>query len=154
MSNVRQGGKLSSAFVAHDAVDVDFTEPSRTRQEFAEECDINNIMKRFEATGAVNHFNQVGPRYLDLSEGVPELREALDLVRASNEAFMSLPARVRAEFDNDPVAFVDYAADPSNAKQMVEWGLAIALPEPAKPAPVVSGDAPAAPAAPPPKAGG
>lgn len=127
----RQGGKLSSMFVAHDPVDVDFNEPSRTRQEFADECDINVLMKKFEATGVVSHVNERQPMYLDLSDGVPDLREALDVVRAATESFMSLPARARAEFDNDPVKFVAFAQDPKNNAKMVEWGLAV-VPEPEK----------------------
>lgn len=120
----RQGGKLSSVFVAHDPVDVVFDEPSRTRQEFADECDINVLMQKFEATGVVSHVEQRQPMYLDVSEGVLPLREAIDTVRAANEAFMTLPARARAEFDNDPIRFVEFARDPKNGAKMVEWGLA------------------------------
>ncbi|AZL82724.1 internal scaffolding protein [Apis mellifera associated microvirus 7] len=130
MSNGRQGGKLSSAFVQHEPVDVSFDEPSRTRQEFADECDINVLMRKFEATGVVSHVNQRSPMYLDLSDGVMPLQEALDTVRSATEAFMSLPARARAEFDNDPVAFVEFAQNPDNYEKMLEWGLAERRPEP------------------------
>lgn len=130
MSNGRQGGKLSSAFAAHEPVDVFFDEPSRTRQEFADECDINVLMSKFEATGVVSHVNQRQPMYLDLSDGVLPLQEALDTVRAATESFMSLPARARAEFDNDPVKFVEYAQNPENIDQMVKWGLAVPKPVP------------------------
>ncbi|UDN67776.1 internal scaffolding protein [robinz microvirus RP_115] len=128
MSNVRQGSKLSSAFVQHEPVDVFFDEPSRTRQEFADECDINVLMRKFEATGIVSHVDSRTPMYLDVSDGVLPLAEALDVVRAADAAFMSLPARVRAEFDNDPVSFVEYAGDPANLERMREWGLAPPLP--------------------------
>lgn len=122
--NARQGGKgLSSAFVQHEPVDVLFDEPSRTRQEFAAECDINVIMAGYERSGVLSHMNPVQPMYLDLSEGVPDLRESLDIVRTATESFMSLPARVRAQFDNDPVAFVDYCGVEANRDQLKEWGL-------------------------------
>lgn len=121
----RQAGKLQSMFVPdhHDPV-VKFDEPSRTRQEFAEECDINNLMEKFEATGVVSHVNQRQPMYLDLGDGVLPLQEALDTVRAATDAFMTLPARARAEFDNDPVKFVEFAQNPENMPRLVEWGLA------------------------------
>ncbi|ALS03679.1 VP3 [Gokushovirus WZ-2015a] len=130
----RQGGKLSSVYVEHKPVDVFFDEPSRTRQEFAAECDINVLMQKFEATGVVSHVNERQPMYLDLSEGLPDLREALDIVREATETFMSLPARVRARFDNDPVKFVDFAGDPKNVGELVEWGLAdkVEIPPPTK----------------------
>lgn len=120
----RQGGSLSSMYVEHDPVDVRFDEPSRTRQEFADECDINVLMRKFEATGTVSHVNPVQPYYADVGDGVPDLRAALDIVREANVAFMSLPARARAEFDNDPVKFVEFAGDPANLERMREWGLA------------------------------
>ncbi|AXH77007.1 MAG: internal scaffolding protein [Microviridae sp.] len=125
MSNVRQGGKLSSAFVPHDPVDVYFDEPSRTRQEFADECDINVLMRKFEATGVVSHVADREPMYLDLSDGVPDLARALDIVREATTSFMSLPARARAEFDNDPVKFVAFCQNPDNGDKLVEWGLAV-----------------------------
>lgn len=126
----RQGGKLSSMFAAHDPVDLEFNEPSRTRQEFADECDINVLMEKFEATGVVSHVNQRTAFHMDVTE-VPDLQVALDTVRAAQEAFMTLPARARAEFDNDAVRFVAYAQDPENSEQMVKWGLAV-YPEPEK----------------------
>lgn len=129
----RQGGKLSSAFVQHEPVDVFFDEPSRTRQEFADECDINILMRRYEATGVVSHVNDRVPVYLDLSMGVPDLREALDLVKAAETAFASLPAVVRKEFDNDPLKFVEFAEKPENLDRMREFGLA--PPAPVEPAP-------------------
>ncbi|UDN67537.1 internal scaffolding protein [robinz microvirus RP_40] len=134
MSNVRQGGKLSSAFVQHEPVDVFFDEPSRTRQEFADECDINVLMAKFEATGVISHISQREPFYLDVSDGVLPLADALDVVRAAERAFMSLPAKARAEFDNDAVRFVEFAQDPANKDRMIEWGLAVApvVPSPQK----------------------
>lgn len=128
MSNVRQGGKLSSAFVQHEPVDLFFDDPSRTRQEFADECDINVLMSKYEATGVVSHVNQREPFYLDVGDGVLPLQEALDTVRAAEAAFMSLPAKARAEFDNDAVRFVAFAQDPANVEKMREWGLAKAAP--------------------------
>lgn len=127
---MRQGGKLSSMYVVHEPVDVLFDEPSRARQEFADECDINLLMRKFEATGVVSHVSDRQPMYLDLSDGVPDLQSALDIVRTATESFMSLPARARAEFDNDPVKFVAFAQNPDNLAKMVEWGLAIPVVEP------------------------
>lgn len=98
-------------------------EEGRTRQEFAEEADVNHLMARFEKTGQLP-FNSVGaPAYLDVSE-VPDLATALQVVEDAKAAFMTLPAKVRAEFENDPVQFVQYAENPENIARMREWGLA------------------------------
>lgn len=125
------GEALSSAYVEHDPVDLHFHEPSLTRQEFADECDINNIMDKYKTTGALQHLNPTPPRYYDFSE-TPDLATALSLLKEADEAFMRLPAKVRGEFDNDPVKFVMYAEDADNLPQLREWGLAEPekLPEP------------------------
>lgn len=126
--------EVSSVFVQHEARDLHFgDEPSRTRQEFAKECDINSLMSQYERTGIVSHVNSREPMYLDLGDGMYDLRTALDIVRDASLAFNSLPAVVRREFDNDPVKFIAFAEDPANLERMREWGLAPAAP--AEPAP-------------------
>lgn len=102
------------------------SDPSLTRQEFAEECDINTIMKRYEGhnTGP-NGLPNVGvPQYVDLSGMPTDLMGYMQLMQDAERAFMTLPAAVRREFDNDPIAFVDFASDPGNIDQMRAWDLA------------------------------
>lgn len=103
--------------------DMSDFEPSKTRQEFVEECDINTIMERYEASGAISHVNRAEPVYLDTTL-YPGLQGAMDAFREASYAFAQLPARVRKEFDNDPQRFVDFAVDPKNLDQMRDWGLA------------------------------
>lgn len=127
-----QNAKMSSMYVQHDPVDVDCSvEPSRTRQEFADECDINNILRGYEKTGVISHIDPREPVYLDTTD-VVDLQSAIEIVRVAEAAFMSLPAAVRREFDNDAVKWADFASDPANVEKMREWGLAEPLaPEPA-----------------------
>lgn len=111
-------------------------EPSLTRQEFAEECDINVIMSRYEKTGVISHVSQREPLYLDLT-GIPDFRTAMDMMNDAEKAFLSLPAQVRKDFDNDARNFVDFASDPANLDKMREYGLAPPAPqEPPQAAPV------------------
>lgn len=116
---------------------ADYFGPSMTRQEFAEDADINTIMARYERTGELP-VNRGEPLYLDLTTMPSDLQTAMAALQHAEDVFMQLPAVVRKEFDNSPEAFVDYASNPDNLGQMREWGLA-------PPAPVV--DAPAAPGA-------
>lgn len=127
----------SSAFVEIDRANPAFgldcsDEPSLTRAEFAAECDVNNIMAQYEKTGVLNHYARSEPRYLDVSD-VPDLQRAMTILADAEQAFMSLPAVVRREFDNDSAKFVAFAQDPENVEKMREWGLA----EPLPPEPVV-----------------
>lgn len=119
------GEEYTSAYVLHDPKDYQLVTdgPSLTRQEFTEECDINTIMARYEKTGVVRHLNAASPQYLDLSN-VPDLQQALSVIREAEAAFMALPAKVRAEFANDTQAFIRFAEDPQNLEQMRAWGLA------------------------------
>lgn len=127
------------------------TEPSLTRQEFSEECDINTIMARYEQTGVVSHVNPREPMYVDFTVLPADLAGTLAQLKLGEDAFMSLPAVVRREFDNNAIDFVAFASDPANLEQMREWGLAPPA-EPAAPAP--SAPPVAAPAPPAPVAGG
>lgn len=123
------GELMSSSIVEIDrsnpAISVDFTNTvSLTRQEFADECDINNLMAQYEKTGILPlSMNNNVPQFLDVT-GIPDYRETLDLIRDAEAAFMALPAVVRKEFDNDPIQFIEFAKDPENLPQMRTWGLA------------------------------
>ena len=94
----------------------------RTKQEFKDECDLNVLMKRYERTGVAPGARLGNPFYVDAAD-LPSYMEALQLVSDAHESFAALPARVRAEFDNDPEKFVAFAQDPANKEKLVEWGL-------------------------------
>lgn len=108
----------------HERVQLRFKGPSKTRQEFAAECDINTIMKRFGKTGVITHYSARQPQYMDLGDGVPDMMQAMNTFIVAEQAFMRLPAAVRKEFDNDPSAFVNFALEKENLPKMREWGLA------------------------------
>ncbi|QCQ84992.1 internal scaffolding protein [Blackfly microvirus SF02] len=122
------GEALSSMFVLRDVESGDPTitmpgGPSLTRQDYADECDINQIMAKYEVSGVVpTHLNPGEPRYLDVTD-VPDLVQAMEILDQAQTAFMTLTAKVRREFDNDPAKFVEFAQDPANVEQMRTWGL-------------------------------
>lgn len=128
----------SSAYVEIDrnnpAILLDCSNlPSLTRQDFAAECDINNLISQFEKTGIFpGSLNQTEPRYLDVSD-VPDMASALQMLNNATDAFMGLPATVRRDFDNDPMQFIAFAENPDNLDKMREWKLA--PPAPVEPAP-------------------
>lgn len=97
--------------------------PGRTKQAFKAECDINTIMKRYEKTGIVDHVARFGGRYGDYL-GAVDYHTAMNEVTKAQEMFLSLPARVRARFGNDPGQFVEFALNPENLDELRELGLA------------------------------
>lgn len=106
-------------------VTVDFSGDrgiSRTKQSEGPATDINAIVKKYETTGMVSHLNQRAPMYGDFSQAVA-LHEALNAVMEADDAFMTLPAEVRKEAENDPVRFLEMLASPEGTEVLVEAGL-------------------------------
>lgn len=96
--------------------------PSITKQAFKDECDINAIVKRHQATGMVTHVNRNRPAYGDFSYGL-DLQQAMEAVRAAQDDFMRLPARVRALASNDPARFLAMVHDDDGLEMLIEAGL-------------------------------
>lgn len=94
---------------------------SMTKQSFAEEADINVIVKRFGLMGQLPQ-DVRAPVYGDFT-AVTDYRSALQAVRMAAESFMEMPAEVRSRFGNDPAAFVDFCSDAKNAEEMKALGL-------------------------------
>lgn len=105
-------------------------------QEFKEECDINNIMAKFQRTGALEWAQKYDPAYLDVAGF--SFQAAQDTILMAQTMFDDLPSTVRDRFGNDPAAFLDFMHDASNRDEMMRLGL---LRE-AAPPPVVAAVAP------------
>lgn len=107
---------------------ITFTEPSKTMQSAAPECDIYNIINQFNTTGLVTHLAHGTPQYGDVSE-VPDYQAALEVIMTAEEQFGALPANVRREFDNDPGKMLEFIQNPDNYERGVELGLFVAKPD-------------------------
>lgn len=109
----------------------------KTRQEQAEDADINVIVKRYGLTGQLPQVPPKIPLSVDFREaGDFDLGAAMRFVRGANEAFMSFPADIRARFENDPVQFVAFVENPANKDECIKLGLIAKEPVPVtEPAP-------------------
>ena len=94
----------------------------RTMQEFKDECDINTIMHKYTRDGLVDHVREHEGKYGDFT-AVVDYHTAMNITVEAREMFMTLPADLRSEFDNDPGKFLDFANDPENEEKMREMGL-------------------------------
>lgn len=92
-----------------------------TKQCFKDECDINNIIRKYQKTGVLPPLND-RVAYGDFSD-VGNYQDALIKLQEADEMFDSLPAQLRARFDNDTAKFLDYVDNPTNLKEMYELGL-------------------------------
>lgn len=103
---------------------------SMTDPSMVAECDINNILLRWQKTGVISHVSQYQGDYGDFLSVPQSYHEAINQVMAADEAFSSLPAAVRKRFGNDPALFLEFVGDPDNVEEMRELGLAVPDPEP------------------------
>ncbi len=95
--------------------------PGRAKQSMKDECDVNLIVARFTETGFMSHVSQGVPSFVDVSE-LTDYRSALDHVRAVSEYFAGFPAKVRTEFGNDSVAFMEYLESGATAEDLEALG--------------------------------
>ena len=118
--------KLIGMYRDHKRCVADVSGESLTKQSFKDECDINNIMRKYEQTGVLMHARQHMGQYGDFL-GAPEYHEAMNAIVLADEMFMSLPSKVRAKFGNDPAAFLAFVQDEKNSEEMRELGLLSAV---------------------------
>jgi len=116
---------------ASDESGLSCGEPSRTQQQFKEECDINTIVRRFGVTGQVPT-TLAPPLQGDFTSAL-DFRQSMDLIVAARESFMELPAHVRKRFNNDPADFVDFCSDKDNLQEARKLGIAMPEPVPVPP---------------------
>lgn len=103
-------------------VRVQFEGPTLTKQSFKDECDVNNIMKKFEKTGLLTHTTKYQGKYADFTK-VTDYQSALNTVIEANDAFDSLPSKLRARFANDPAEFLAFVENPNNREEAKKLGL-------------------------------
>lgn len=113
--------KFNTAYSKRTPVKLD-TGIGLTKQSHIKECDINNIMARYQKTGAISHMNNHASDYGFASSD--DLHAALNTVNRANEMFNDLPSSIRTKFGNDPGLFLDFVQNPENMNEMVELGLA------------------------------
>lgn len=116
--------KIRRHFDKHERVHPSISPVSMTHQSHKDECDINNIMRKFEKFGVLEHRNNYQGQYGDFTAVPQDYQEAMSSVLAAQEMFLELPSKIRRRFGNDPGAFLDFATDPQNGSEMVAMGLA------------------------------
>lgn len=97
--------------------------PTRTQQQFAKDCDVNNIIAKYKKTGTVTHVrNQAEGVYANLID-IPDYQGAMQHIINAQNAFGDLPASTRARFGNDPQQLIDFLKNPENKEESIKLGL-------------------------------
>ena len=102
-------------------VDGDGNPLYTTEQSHKKECDVNEIIKKYDRTGLINHVAKFEAKFGDL-RGV-DFKNAMDLVTRSQAMFDGLPSEIRSRFNNSPQFLLQFMEDPKNRPEAIELGL-------------------------------
>lgn len=107
---------------------------SMTQQQFADEADINYIVRVYDSGGVL--CGQTGavprePMFGDFSNLPDNAQEAYNQILEAKSNFDQLPIEIRQRFNFDPSAFFEFVQDPANVDELVSLGLAVRTGAPA-----------------------
>lgn len=102
-------------------------QPSRVQEQFADACQTDTIIRKFNRMGVNPFIAAGGSQYLDTTV-IPEFFVAQNVQAKVKEYFEGLPSDIRLEFNNDPMHFAEVVSDPKNADYLREIGVLAPLP--------------------------
>lgn len=101
---------------------LSFEKPSKVQEQFADACQTDTIIRKYNMMG-VNPFIAAGEsQYLDTTQ-IPSFVVAQNAQIKVKEYFEGLPSDIRLEFNNDPMEFAEFVSDPQNADYLREIGV-------------------------------
>jgi len=103
---------------------------SKTKQEFAQDSDLNVLMGKYTRYGIIPQGNGVGT-FADVSN-IPDYQTTLGLVREAEQSFGDLPSDTRRYFNNDPLELIEFIKDPNNRPMAEKLGI-VNIPQPTPP---------------------
>ena len=96
---------------------------SMTQQHFAEESEINNILRSHDRNGIIDHINKGKEIYGDFSN-ITDFSDALEQINEAKKEFITIPSSIREKFQNDAGQFFKFASNPDNLSELQKMGLA------------------------------
>lgn len=110
--------------IAHDVMtQVSTVGPTLTQEHYADDVNLNTIVKRFGIGDGAIPPAAMDPRYFGDFSDVPDFRQALDAVREATTRFNALPVELRNRFGNDPATLWQFVNDPNNLEESIKLGL-------------------------------
>lgn len=100
---------------------------SKVQEQFADACQTDTIIRKYNTMGINPFIASGGSRYLDTTE-IPSFVAAQNAQVRVKEYFEGLPSEIRLEFNNDPMQFAEVVSDPRNAEYLRDIGVLEPLP--------------------------
>lgn len=92
-----------------------------TEQHHKNECDVNQIIKKYDRTGLIMHVSNFEHKFGDMTGD--DFKKAQDMIANAKSSFESLPSNIRKEFKNDPSELLKFMENPGNRDKAIELGL-------------------------------
>lgn len=102
-------------------------QPSKVQEQFADACQTDTIIRKYNMMGVNPFIAQGQSQYLDTTQ-IPSFVAAQNAQIRVKEYFEGLPSDIRLEFNNDPMEFAEVVSDPRNADYLREIGVLAPLP--------------------------
>lgn len=109
--------KIFSKYDPPPSLGIECLDQTLTQEHFKQECDINFMLAQHGVLEQIP-----GAFYCDFQNS-HDLRESLAMLQEAQSSFETLPAQVRANFSNDPIALLQFIENPDNAHRFAEFGL-------------------------------
>ncbi|WP_167519421.1 hypothetical protein [Intestinirhabdus alba] len=114
---------INSRYRHPAAAGITFTEPTLTQQHFAQETDINQIVRRAINTGDVSVFTPADRSEFYDCTVYEDYQSSLHFLKEIEDDFSSLPSDIRRQFNDRADNYVRFMTDPANVGKAVELGL-------------------------------
>lgn len=100
---------------------IDCSGKSPTEQHHRDSCDVGKMVQRARSGVPIRGNSQ--PAITGDFSGVPDFYDSMVLTAATKSKFECFPAKLRARFDHDPMKFVKFLEDPTQADAIAELGM-------------------------------
>ena len=92
-----------------------------TEQSHKNQCDVNNIIKKYNKNGLISHVSSMKAEFGDVP--LVDYKEMQDRLVKMQGEFSKLPGEVKKRFGNSPFNLIAFMEDAGNREEAIKLGL-------------------------------